>query len=120
MTVYLSAKPFDRPQVISALYTDPGGITGEMLTVLPLIRMDVRSDGVDDQVEDSQPAEKAGKPVPLPTAFYNILAIAAGELHDSPVTQGVARREGSLYLYEEPVMYRYAGIVQEYERRGLA
>lgn len=120
MTVYLSPKPGNRPQIIPALYADPGGITGEMLKFLPLIRMDVRGDGVDDQVEDTQPTEKACKPVALPTAFYNILAIAAGEVHDSPATQGVARREGGPYLYEEPVMYRYAGIVQEYERRSPA
>ena len=120
MTIDVPAETGGEPQIISALYADAGGIPGEALPFHPLIGTDLRGNGVDDQVEDSQPAEKAGKPVPLPTAFYNILAIAAGELHDSPVTQGVARREGSLYLYEEPVMYRYAGIVQEYERRGLA
>lgn len=118
MAVYLATEPGDRSQVIPALNADPGGVSGEMLTFFPLIRVDVRGDGVDDQVEDTQPAEKAGKPVALPTAFYNILAVAAGELHNRPATQGIARGEGGPYLYEEPVMYWYAGIVQEYERRS--
>ena len=82
--------------------------------------MDVRGDGVDDQVEDTQPAEKAGKPVALPTAFYNILAIAANELHNRLATQGVIWRERGPYLYKESVIYGYAGVVQEDERRGLA
>jgi len=119
-TVYLSTKPGDGPQVIPALYADPGGIPGEMLTFLPLIRMDVRGDSVDDQVEDTQPAEKAGKPVALPNAFYNVLAIAAGELHDRPVTQGIVKRERGPYLHEEPVMHGYAGIVQKDKRRSPA
>ena len=118
MAVYFATKPGDRSQVILTLNAYAGGILGEMLPFLPLIRMDVRGNGVDDQMEDTQPVEKTDKPVALPATFYDVLAIAAGELHDCPVAQGVVWRERGPYLYQEPVVHGYTGVVQEDERRS--
>ena len=89
MTIHFATEPGNRTQVILALYADAGGLPAEMLSIFPLIRMDIRGDGVDDQMENAQPAEIAGKPVALSAAFYNVLAIAAGELHDCSGTQGI-------------------------------
>jgi hypothetical protein len=111
MAVDLAPEGGGGARFIAASYADAGSLTPKILSLFPLIRLYIRSNRVDDEMEFSQPAERAGEPVAMPDPFHDISAFAADELHDRPGAQAIAGREGGPHLDREPVMHRHAWVM---------